>query len=140
GGERRRACSPKESRRTDHLDQLEHRVLAEEAEQLVQGRDVDVVDDQQAAFGQVRVNEVVLELGKRVRMRSIEEGQLKAVPKLMPGQRDLRRPEDELCGAAVEKRGGDDRCVVRVELAADREDLVVEAELRKQQCALARPS
>ena len=59
--------------------------------QAVDGRDVDVVDDQQAAGPDVRVDEVVLQLREGVRVRSVEQCEVDRRVEREPWQGELRR-------------------------------------------------
>jgi hypothetical protein len=70
-----------EGRSNGHFLQDDRWLPAEEANQLMNGRDLDVVQRQPTSFSDVREQISELELRKRISMRAIEQRQIQAGPK-----------------------------------------------------------
>lgn len=54
------------------LEQVEHLILSEELEQATDGRDVDVIDDQERIHVKLRIKVVVLQFGEWIAVRPVD--------------------------------------------------------------------
>lgn len=79
----------------DHLVELKHAIPTEEAEEVVDSWDLEIVQNEQSARFEMRIQEVVFEVGKGVGVGTIEQDELKLLAKTMLLQHDLRGAFDE---------------------------------------------
>jgi hypothetical protein len=93
--EGRRVGPCEERRGVDDFVEMEHRITSEEIEKIVDAPNLDVIQDQQSARCEVRVEEVVLKVGERICVRAINEHQLQPLGEPVYGQRALRWALDE---------------------------------------------
>ncbi len=88
---------------------VEHLVLAQEIEQIADGGDVDVVQDQHTVPSQPGVEGEVFELREWIAVRTIDQDEIHLFIERPPRDGLLRRAEDPFDTPAIKawKRGGE---------------------------------
>jgi hypothetical protein len=94
--------SKKRGRRRD-AKEIEHRLFPEKGEESKDGWNMDVVDDEQCIFIQMRVEKVVLKFGERIPMGAIDKDELQAVDKLVARKGHLSRARDEIYSISLQQ-------------------------------------
>ena len=65
------------------VEQPEHRVDAQEAEEIVDRAQLDVVEHEQPAGGEVPIEVVVVEVGKREAVRAVDQSEVERAREAM---------------------------------------------------------
>jgi hypothetical protein len=118
----------------NRLFQREHRVTLQELKEILNGRNMKVIQNQESAVFQVRVEKVILQIRERVAVGSVNQGQLQLFREAMPRQSSLRGALHESHRLLIQER----RSTYGVDAAAagvQRKHRMVRAYVREQKRA-----